>query len=159
MPPAEFTAVMNSFYEVAAETLIENDAIVDKFVGDEAVGLFVPGMTGADHARKAVEAAQALVKRSAQLLHDGRPLPVGAGVHTGVAFTGLVGRMGSELQFTALGDAVNSCARLASMAGAGEVLVSTAAAAQAGIDTTTLERRSLALKGRAEPMDTYVLIA
>jgi adenylate cyclase len=159
MPPAEFTAVMNSFYEVAAETLIENDAIVDKFVGDEAVGLFVPGMTGADHARKAVEAAQTLVTRSAQLLHDGRPLPVGAGVHTGIAFTGLVGRMGSELQFTALGDAVNSCARLASMAGAGEVLVSTAAAAQAGIDTTTLEHRSLALKGRTEPMDTYVLIA
>ena len=157
--PAAFSSLMNRFYEVAVETLIEQDGIVDKFVGDEAVGLFVPGMTGPDHARKAVDAARTLVNRSAQLVHDGRPLPVGAGVHTGIAFAGLVGKFGAELQFTALGDAVNACARLASMAGAGEVLVSSAAAGQAGLETDGLERRALALKGRTEPLDTYVLPA
>ncbi len=157
--PATFSSLMNRFYEVAVETLVEHDGIVDKFVGDEAVGLFVPGMTGPEHARKAVDAARKLVRRSAELIHDGRPLPVGAGVHTGIAFAGLVGKFGAELEFTALGDAVNACARLASMAGAGEVLVSDASARAAGLDATGLERRSLALKGRTEPLDTFVMKA
>ena len=65
----------------------------------------------------------------------------------------------SELQFTALGDAVNTAARLASVAGAGEVLVSAAAAAQAGLHSTGLETRRLALKGRTEPVDAFVLSA
>ena len=157
MAPSAFMALMNRFYEVAADTLIEHDAIVDKFVGDEAVGLFIPGMTGPDHAVQAVAAAQDLMARTNQLIHDGRPLPIGIGVHTGVAFVGLVGKLGSELQFTSLGDAVNSCARLASMAGAGEVLVSASAAEKAALDTLPLERRALSLKGRAEPLETFVL--
>jgi adenylate cyclase len=157
--PAAYSSLMNRFYEVAVETLVDHDGIVDKFVGDEAVGLFVPGMTGPEHAKKAVDAARKLVRKSAELVHDGRPLPVGAGVHTGIAFAGLVGKFGAELEFTALGDAVNACARLASMAAAGEVLVSATAAGQAGLDTTGLEQRELALKGRMEPLDTFVLPA
>ena len=157
MAPSAFMALMNSFYEVAADTLIEHDAIVDKFVGDEAVGLFIPGMTGSNHAVQAVAAARELIARTGKLIHEGRPLPIGIGVHTGVAFVGLVGKLGSELQFTALGDAVNSCARLASVAGPGEVLVSATAAEKAGLDTSSLERKSLALKGRAEPLETFVV--
>jgi len=76
---------------------------------------------------------------------------------TGVAYVGLVGRLGSELQFTALGDAVNTAARLGSLAGAGEILVSSHAAAAAGISVEGLEVRHLALKGRAEPVDAVVI--
>jgi adenylate cyclase len=159
MAPSAFMVLLNRFYEVAADTLIEHDAIVDKFVGDEAVGLFIPGMTGSDHAVQAVAAARDLVARTGRLIHEGRPLPIGVGVHTGNAFVGLVGKLGSELQFTALGDAVNTCARLASLAGAGEVLVSASAAEKAGLETSSYERKSLALKGRAEPLDTFVVTA
>jgi adenylate cyclase len=157
MTPSAFGALMNRFYEAAADTLIDDDAVVDKFVGDEVVGLFIPGMTGSDHAVLAVHAAQRLITRTADIRPDGRGLPIGVGVHTGVAYVGLVGRLGSELQFTALGDAVNTTARLASLAGAGEILVSSSAAAAAGISVEGREVRHLALKGRAEPVDALVL--
>jgi adenylate cyclase len=157
MAPSAFGALMNRFYEAAAETLIDHDAVVDKFVGDEAVGLFIPGMTGPGHARLAVGAAERLITRTADIRADGSRLPIGVGVHTGVAYVGLVGRLGSELQFTALGDAVNTTARLASLAGAGEILVSSPAATAAGISVEGREVRHLALKGRAEPVDAVVL--
>jgi adenylate cyclase len=158
MTPSAFGALMNQFYEVAAGTLIDHDAVVDKFVGDAAVGLFIPGMTGSDHARLAVRAAERLIARTADAGPDGSGLPVGVGVHTGVAYVGLVGRLGSELQFTALGDAVNTTARLASLAGAGEILVSTPAAVAAGVSVQGREVRHLALKGRAQPVDAVVLV-
>ncbi len=157
MTPSAFGALMNKFYEVAADTLIDHDAVVDKFVGDEVVGLFIPGMTGFDHARLAVRAAERLITRTADIGPDGSGLPLGVGVHTGVAYVGLVGRLGSELQFTALGDAVNTTARLASLAGAGEILVSLPAGMAAGISVEGREVRHLALKGRAEPVDVMVL--
>ncbi len=157
MSPSSFGALMNQFYEAAAETLIDHDAVLDKFVGDEAIGLFIPGMTGADHARLAVQAARQLLARTARRGPDGQELPLGVGVHTGIAYVGLVGRLGSELQFTALGDAVNTAARLASMAGAGEILVSAPAAAAAGLERDGMEVRRLSLKGRTEPIDVVVL--
>ena len=96
----------------------------------------------------------------ARVRHEGpgrTPLPIGVGVHTGLAYVGLVGSMGSEVQFTALGDAVNTAARLASVAGAWEILVSATAATRAGLDTSGLETRHLALKCRTEPVDSFVL--
>jgi len=157
MTPSAFGGLMNQFYEAAAETLIDHDAVVDKFVGDEAVGLFIPGMTGADHARLAVDAARRLLDRTAHAGPNATRLPIGIGVHTGIAYVGLVGRLGSELQFTALGDAVNSAARLASLAGAGEVLVSSPAADAASLNREGLEVRHLSLKGRTEPIDAVVV--
>ena len=157
MAPAAFGAIMNRFYEAAAESLVDHDAVVDKFVGDAAVGLFVPGMAGSAYASQAIGAARDLLARTAHQGLDGGPLPVGIGVHTGVAYVGLVGKLGSELQFTALGDAVNTAARLASVAAAGEILVSALTAARAGFETRDLEVRHLTLKGRTEPVDAFVL--
>jgi adenylate cyclase len=81
-------------------------------------------------------------------------------VHTGVAFVGIVG--GGEERpsdFTALGDSVNVTARLASNAGAGEILVSEDALRHAGIDATGLEQRTLSLKGKTDTLSVYVLHA
>jgi class 3 adenylate cyclase len=63
---------------------------------------------------------------------------------------------GTHVELTAVGDAVNVAARLASNASTGEVLVSDAAARAAGLDPS-LERRSLQLKGRAEPTEVVSL--
>jgi adenylate cyclase len=76
-------------------------------------------------------------------------------VHTGVAFVGSVGE-GDAFDFTALGDSVNTAARLAAAAGTGEILVSKEAADAAGLDTAGLESRRLELRGRAEPFDAWV---
>lgn len=94
---------------------------------DEVVGLFVPGMAGLDHAARAIDAARSLLVATGHGSTGGSWIPVGVGVHTGVAFVGSVGDRGVT-DFTALGDAVNTAARVASMAGPGETLVTRAAA-------------------------------
>jgi adenylate cyclase len=153
-----FTELLNRFYRAAAQIVIDSDGMVDKFVGDEVVALFVPGWSGADHARRAVEAADAILLATGHL--SGQPwLPVGAGVHTGTAYVGTVGVGGIVTDFTALGDAVNTTARLASIAKAGEVLVSRDNAAAAGLDTDGLASESLELRGRVERLVAYPLPA
>ena len=162
MSPRAFTDLLNRFYSVASRELVARDAVVDKFVGDEVVGLFIPGMAGLDHAAVAIDAARALLRETGHGSDGGPWVPVGAGVHTGVAFVGSIGGGGPDgdvTDFTALGDAVNATARLASAAAAGEILVTRAAAEAAGLDVAGLERRHLELRGRSEPMDVVVLHA
>jgi adenylate cyclase len=120
------------------------------------IGMFVPVM-GADHARKAVEAARDLLIATGHADDGGPWLPVGAGVHTGVAYVGAVGSEREVADFTAMGDAVNVTARLAGLAGEGEVLISRAAFEAAGIDLEGLADRRLELKGRSEPINVRVL--
>lgn len=155
MAPAEFRSLMNRFYHVATNVLIEHDGFVDKFVGDEVIGMFIPMLTGDRHAARAVEGARALFV-AVSAMDASAPLSIGAGVHTGISFVGTVGA-GDDLEFTALGDAVNTTARLASAAGAGEVLVSAAAAASAHLETRDLERRELELKGKSQTVEVVVL--
>lgn len=157
MGPAEFSGLMNRFYAAATRVLIRRDAVVDKFVGDEVVALFIPAMTGPNHADPAISAARELLQVTGHGSASGPWIPIGIGVHTGVAFVGAVGVAGEVTDFTALGDAVNTAARLASAAGAGEILVSDSAASAARIETTSLERRRLVVRGRSQSVGVYVL--
>jgi adenylate cyclase len=85
-------------------------------------------------------------------------LPIGIGIQTGNAFVGSVGEA-PHTEMTALGDVVNTAARLASAAGAGEILVSREAADAAGLDSGALEHRSLELKGKSAPTEVVVVTA
>jgi adenylate cyclase len=156
MAPEEFSRLLARFYGAAAEVVDASDGIVDKFVGDGAVALFIPGFAGPDHAARAIAAARALLEEATG--NDGADpwLPVGVGVHTGTSFVGSVGE-GDARDFTALGDCVNATARLTSLARAGEVLVSVDAAEAAGLATDGLERRTLELRGRSETLDAWVI--
>jgi adenylate cyclase len=93
--------------------------------------------------------------RQAIVTPRARGFPVGAGVHTGTAWVGAVGE-GTHTTLTALGDAVNTAARLASTAAAGEILVTACAAKAAGLEEG-LERRSLQLKGKQEVVEVVSL--
>ena len=154
MAPEEFSQLMARFYGAAAAVIDDSDGILDKFVGDSAVALFIPGFAGADHATCAIAAGRALLDATGD---DGsaRWIPVGVGVHTGRSFVGSVGE-GDARDFTALGDTVNVAARLTSVAAAGELLVSAAAAEAGGLGTAGLERLTLALRGRSETLDAWV---
>jgi adenylate cyclase len=158
IPAQEFSQLISRFYGTAARVVDKWDGIVDKFVGDEVVALFVPGFAGEEHAARAIDAARELLRETGNA-DGGEPwLPVGAGVHTGIAYVGRVGE-GDACDFTAVGDAVNTAARLASSARAGEILVSTSAAEAAGLDAGGLEARNLELRGRDESVDAVVATA
>ncbi len=154
MPVFDFTRLMNRFYRVSREILIDHDAIVEKYVGDEVVALFVPFLVGPEHARRAVGAARALLEGTGHSAVEGPWVPLGTAVHTGPAFVGMVGADDSS-DFTALGDAMNVAAHLAMQAAIGEILLTDEAAAAAGIDHVSLERRHLSLK--SHPIDALVL--
>jgi adenylate cyclase len=156
LSPTDFSELLNRFYEVAARVVIDHNGLVDKFVGDEIVAFFPPSFAGSQHAAAAIDAARSILDETGHGSADGPWAPVGAGVHTGVAFVGNVGE-GGVIDFTALGDTVNTTARLASAAGAGEILVSRAAATAAAIDDDGLEQRRLELRGRTEPIEVVVL--
>jgi adenylate cyclase len=154
MSAAEFSRLMARFYGAAADVVDRRNGIVDKFVGDQAMALFIPGFAGADHATDAIVAAHELLDATGHA--EGDPwIPVGAAVHTGLAFVGTVGE-GDAFDFTALGDPVNTAARMAASAGIGEILVSRKAAQAAGLETAGLESRTLELRGRAETVDAWV---
>jgi adenylate cyclase len=131
--------------------------LVDRLLGDEAIGLYLPGFAGLEHPRKAVEAAQELLRLTGHNETKGPWLPVGVGVHTGPAYVGVVGSEESTADFTALGDNVNITARLASQAGTGEILISDASYSAAGLELRDLEHRHLDLKGKSEPIGVHVL--
>jgi adenylate cyclase len=158
MRPTEFHAFLEHFYLLASEAIIRHDGLVDKIVGDEVIGLFFGGVSGPQHAAAAIAAGLELAERSARAdASPSGPIPVGTAIHTGEAFVGATGPVGAVDDFTALGDAVNTTARLASAAMAGEVLISTAAADAAATPTDGLERRTLDIRGRTEPIEVMVL--
>jgi len=148
---SEFSRLLNGFYDTAARILVENDAIVDKFVGDEVMAIFIPALAQERHAARAIAAAQ-------EMLAAVEELPIGIGIQTGNAFVGSVGEV-AHAELTALGDVVNTAARLGSAAAAGEILVSREAAKAAGLEVGALEHRSLELKGKSAPTDVVVLTA
>jgi adenylate cyclase len=155
--PAEFRVLMERFFHAASRELIRHDAIIDKFVGDEVIGIFIPVLTGERHAERAIAAGRAILAATGH--GTGQPwLPVGAGINTGVAYVGTVGN-GELLDFTAMGDPVNVAARLSSAAGAGELLVSASTMKAAGLTDEGLEHRSLMLKGKTEATALVVLHA
>lgn len=148
MSSAEYHALLDRYLAVATDVVFKHDGAVDKFVGDELVAMFFPLLTGERFAARAVDAAQDLLRATGHADPGGPWVPVGVGVHAGRAWFGVVGE-GRHLELTAVGDNVNIAARLASLAQAGEVLVSAATAARSDL-AAGLERRTLELKGKEQ---------
>jgi adenylate cyclase len=157
MGAREFSNLMNRFYKVASHILIQSDAMVDRLLGDEVIGLYIPGFSGPDHPQRAIQAARELLRVTGHQDPGGPWLPVGVGVHTGSAFVGVVGDEDATSDFTALGDNVNITARLASAAGPGEILISEAAYEAANLNLGDLESRKLELKGKSGTIHVRVL--
>jgi adenylate cyclase len=153
--PGEFNALLNRFYTVASNAVFAHNGIIDKFVGDELVAVFAPVYSQGSHPASAVATATDLLRAVGHADREGPWVPVGAGIHTGRMWFGVVGE-GGHAELTVVGDTVNTAARLAAAAGAGEILVSVEAASAAGLDPG-LERRSLELKGKAEATEVVSL--
>lgn len=110
------------------------------------------GFAGPDYIKRTIKVAQSLLR-----LMERQKIPVGIGVHSGIAYFGALGTAEGLTDISAKGDEVNTAARLASKAAAGEIIVSEQALKQAGIDGNELESRSLELKGISEPVLVRVM--
>jgi adenylate cyclase len=121
--PGRYRALLQDYYHLAGVAIDANGGIIDKFLGDGVMALFIPVIAGERHAARVIDAGLAVldaVDRSG--LGDSGVL-VGTGVHSGEAFVGAIGSP-EKIDFTALGDTVNIAARLGGLAGPGELLVS-----------------------------------
>ena len=154
--PIEFSRLIDRFYQATSRVLYHKNALLEKLIGDEVTGFFVPGIAGPEHARVAIEAGEEILRVTGHADARGPWVPVGVGVHTGLAFVGAIGDAGNAPDISVLGDTVNTAARIASQAGAGELLFSEATGTAAQAKTEGLETRHLSLKGRTEPIDVWV---
>ncbi len=150
MTPVEFHRLLQGFYRAASRAITDHDGIVDKFLGDGVMALFIPAFGGEGFIGRAVEAGRALMR----MVNEGPEprLPIGAGVHSGLAYVGVVG-VDQEKDFSALGDVVNVAARLGSQAAAGELLVSVDAARAAGLAIGDGAVSTVAIAGRNQPLE------
>ncbi|MDX1601044.1 MAG: adenylate/guanylate cyclase domain-containing protein [Anaerolineales bacterium] len=155
MSPNEFGQLINRFYDTATKIMVRSDALIDKIIGDQVAGIFVPGFVGPNHAAQAIEAGEEILRATGHGRPEGPWIPLGAGVHTGVAFVGSVVSQEGSSDITVLGDVPNTTARLASSAGVGEILISEASYEEA--DLPSLKSRNLQLKGKSSGIRAFVL--
>jgi adenylate cyclase len=154
MTPTEFSQLINRFYTGTTKAITEQDGLVEKLAGDAVAAFWGAGFAGPNYVERTVKVAQNLLRVMAR-----QKIPVGIGVHAGVAYFGAMGTADGLTNISAIGEEVNTAARLASKAAAGEIIVSENALQAAGIDGSKLEARSLELKGISEPVPVRVMRA
>jgi len=154
LSPTEFSQVINRFYAAATKVIIEADGLVEKLAGDEVAAFWGAGFAGPDYVGRTIKVAQNLLR-----VMDAENIPVGIGVHAGIAYFGAMGTTEGLTEISAKGEEVNMAARLASKAAPGEVIVSEQALEKANIDSGNLESRSLELKGISGLVSVRVLHA
>jgi adenylate cyclase len=152
MSPMDFSRVINRFYVDSTNAIIEEDGLVEKLAGDSVAAFWGAGFAGSNYVERTIKVAQNLLKMMTR-----QQIPIGIGVHAGVAYFGSMGAADGLVDIAAVGDEVNLAARLASKAAAGEIIVSEQALMKAGMDRSELETRSLELKGISEPVSVRVM--
>ena len=152
LTPIEFQKLINRFFIGSTKIIGEEFGLVEKLAGDAVAAFWGAGFAGKDYVARTIHAAQ---KTQKSMEHQ--KIPVGIGVHAGVAYFGAMGSAGGVVNISAIGDEVNAAARIASKAAAGEILVSEQALKAAGIEGGQLESRSLALKGLSQPIMVRVM--
>lgn len=150
--PMDFQKLINRFYVGATNVIAEEHGLVEKLAGDAVAAFWGAGFAGKNYVERTIRAAQKIRKGM-----ETQNIPVGIGVHAGVAYFGAMGSENGLVDISAIGDEVNAAARIASQAAAGEILVSEVALEQAGMESGGLESRKLELKGISEQVSVRVM--
>ena len=127
-PAQEVVNTLNEYFEVMVDVLFKYHGTLDKFVGDEIIGLFGAPIALDDAPFKGVACAISMLEalsefnrtRAAEGL---APIEIGIGINTGNVITGAIGST-RALQWTAIGDAMNVASRLVNVAQRGEIIIS-----------------------------------
>jgi adenylate cyclase len=162
--PYDVLFILNQFFHEMTKALVATNGHYSQFTGDGLMALY--GLHAADPAvgaADAVRGAREMLASLEQLNHKLRddlpePLRIGIGIHHSTAIVGAMGPPRSQI-ITAIGDTVNTCARLESLTKeyAGLVIISQPAAEAAGLNLTSFELHQAPVKGRNELVEFYVL--
>lgn len=153
----KFIDLIQRFYKTATDVILQDRGIVNRLMGDQVIGLFVPRFSGENHAQAAIDAASDLLKVTGHQDEGGPWVPVGVGLHTGPAFVGTVGHGDSVNEIAVLGSAANLTARLSSSAGQGEVLISQEAMDHTDGIREGMESRKLEVKGISGLVEVHAM--
>jgi adenylate cyclase len=159
LPPDLIGTLLNTYFdEIALETL-SRDGIIDKFIGDAVMLVF----KGADHLERAVETCLGIMSRiklfsKRELLPD-IPYPgVSIGVHSGSMVSGNFGSKSlKRLDFTVIGDIVNTAARIEAVAKCGHILVTETIRSQLDNRYNFTDVGSVKLRNKREPTPLFTL--
>ena len=154
--PEQAAALLNRFYALATGVLWHHDAFVDKLMGDEVMAEFLIGQAGGGAIEKMASSAEALVRGAGYGSKEGPWLPIGIGLDFGLAFVGNVGA-GEAKDWTAVGDVVNTAARLQAEAKPGQIVMSERVYREVSERFPDAVADQLTLKGKSEPVAARVV--
>jgi adenylate cyclase len=126
--PEMIVTLLNRYFSRVSEIIFNHHGTLDKYIGDGLLAIFGAPYESEEHAQQAVRAAietqQAMAGFNEELVRDGLPpIAIGIGINTGQAIVGYIGTE-RRLDYTAIGDTINTAARLESMAQAGQIVAS-----------------------------------
>ncbi|MDO8803620.1 MAG: adenylate/guanylate cyclase domain-containing protein [Elusimicrobiota bacterium] len=156
--PEEVVGFLNIYLNLQTEVISHRGGAVDKFVGDEIMAIFTGVDAELNAARAAVEIQSFIAALNAFRRKSGkRQVLVGIGINAGEVIMGNIGAR-TQMDFTVIGDPVNTAARLCGAATPGKIIISqTVYSALAGACVAD-RLPPLAVKGKARPLDVYQLL-
>jgi adenylate cyclase len=161
LDPERLIEVLNQYLKIGADAVLAQDGTVDKFVGDQIMGIFNAPNDLADHTFHAVCAGlamqTAIAEHSKDTLESER-LSFGVGINFGTAVVGYIGT-DQQASYTAVGDVVNYCSRLQSSARSGQILLSQSACEQVQGRVILKALDPIQVKGRSTAELVYEVVA
>jgi len=163
MRPDETATLLSEYLTEMVECVFRNGGTLDKFIGDAVMAQWGAPLSAPDDADRAVAASvdmlDALATLNRKWRAEGRPeLQVGIGLSYGEVFAGNIGSE-RRLEFTVIGDAVNTAARLCRAAGPGDILIEERMRAALRRPCELAEHLTLQLKGKSQPVRVYRVVA
>jgi len=158
-PAQEIVNTLNEYFEVMVDILFKYSGTLDKFVGDEIIGLFGAPIAIDDAPFKAVACAIAMLQgleefNRTRAAENQTPIRIGIGINTGNVITGSIGST-RALQYTAIGDAMNVASRLVNVAGSGEIIISEHTYRHVAGRVEAAALPPVKVKGKAEELKVY----
>lgn len=126
-PPQEVVELLNEYFELMVDIIFKHEGTLDKFIGDEIMAIWGAPIDRPDDTERAVLCAlemQEAIHQFNQMRQSGGELSlrIGIGLNTGEAMAGYMGSTKS-MNYTVMGDVVNTASRICSNAGPGDILV------------------------------------
>lgn len=161
LEPEQVVDILNSYLNLTTNAIFSNGGTLDKFIGDATMAVFNAPFDLDDYVYRAVKTAWAIVSggnaiESKFLEKYGRSVAFGVGVNCGPAVVGNIG-CDFRMDYTAIGDTVNTAARLESNAKRGQVLISEKVYEQVKDRVTAEPIGEIPLKGKSKGVFVYSL--